>query len=367
MSAKKNVFKASVLESPPSSDEVGVFGEGSAFEPSEKRLAYLAEVMNETSAELPQEDKKESAEERRIMALFPFAKEQVIRRDKLVPAPEEWNFFGRPSKEAYGLIVQSICKYGLWHPLTVWEQDGGKYMILGGHTRDIAFGDLYALTKDKKYLSVPCRVYAREGINETEARRIVILTNIAQRATESPRIRIRCYAEMAKLEREDAFYNDRHVDVGAAVARLFGVSRRSVFMTLSLTKLHPPLIDEMEKGNLTLTIAYEISRMEPELQKHLYEKGYFRKITPLVMKTIRKASNCTEIDKIFANLEHPEPVFRYGISLPVRKPRGFGVLPLLVKDGESDVVKDFLRKSLDSEAGTLLSDETREAIKKVLV
>ena len=77
----------------------------------------------------------------------------------LRPAPSEWNFFGRPSPDQYALIFQSIYKYGLWHPITVWEQEDGHYMILGGHTRDLVYDELYQMTGDESYLKIPCKVY----------------------------------------------------------------------------------------------------------------------------------------------------------------------------------------------------------------
>ena len=363
---KKSVFRATVLSSVPDDAGVGVLGNDDGFAPSEERLAKLAELMKDKGCAAEPVGRNVTEEEMRIDRLFPATQERILSRDLLDPAPDKWNFFGRPSMEAYALIVQSIYKYGLWHPLTVWEREGGRYMILGGHTRNLAYGDLYELTKDEKYQSISCKVYKKGDIGEADARRIVILTNIAQRAQEKARIRIRCYAEMVRLEKEDAFYNAKRIDVGAAVARLFGVSRRQVFMYISLMRLIDPLLNEMDAGSITLSSAYALSRMPQELQQYIYEKGYFRELKPPIVKILKDAENRADIDQIFENLKVKNQDFQYKVAIPVEKPDGFDVFPLFVKDGESIALKEFLRRSLSGDAGQALSEETRSAIQKIL-
>ena len=90
------------------------------------------------------------------------------------------------------------------------------------------------------------------GTSLTAQNRIIILTNIAQRAQENPGIRVRCYCEMARLEKQDSFYGSG-VDVNEAVAKLFGVSRTTVFFYRRLEKLIEPLL-----------IAYDNSQITPK-------------------------------------------------------------------------------------------------------
>lgn len=249
-------------------------------------------------------------------------------------------FFGKPSFEQYGLIVQSIYRYGLWHPVTVWEQSDGKYMILGGHTRNAAYKDLYELTGDIKYQSISCKVYKLDQLNSTDARRIVILSNIAQRAKENSKLRIQCYAEMAKLEKERAFYSGERFDIHSAVAKMFGVSRRQVFMYLSLVNLYPKLLDELEHKNILLGVAVALSKLPLGLQKYIYQKGYFIDCNTAKCKELKGLETIEEIEKVFNSIEgHAK--YQITGTANIQKPEGFKTLPLFVKKEDVGSFKEF--------------------------
>ena len=210
--------------SPDDVENVGAIGNVVHSPINQERRKELRALMTSSipsnAANFEKDDKSTQPYEKILPTQF----EKMIDRNRLRPAPPDWNFFGRPSPEQYALIFQSIYQYGLWHPITVWEQEDGYYMILGGHTRDLVYDELYQMTGEETYLRIPCKVYQHNQISDVTARRIVILSNIAQRAQENPKLRIRCYCEMVRLEKLEAFYGSG-IDTNAAVAKLFGVSR----------------------------------------------------------------------------------------------------------------------------------------------
>ena len=305
----------------------------------------------------PQKDEETSEYEKFLPASF----EQNISRDKLIPAPEEWNFFGRPSPDQYALIFQSVYKYGLWHPITVWEQEDGRYMILGGHTRDMVFDELYQMTGDKTYLQIPCKVYKHDQISEVTARRIIILTNIAQRAQENPKLRIKCYCEMTRLEKMEAFYGSG-IDVASAVAKLFGVSRATVFLYRKLENLSDDFVDLFEKGIISQHAAGVLSDLPQELQKYIFEKQYFYKISPPILNKLKQSTSVEDIDAAFENTG--EEKFKYTFFTNVEKPENFETLPLYVSKDDIQEFKNVLNEIIHQ--NDKLSNETKEILKKIL-
>jgi ParB family chromosome partitioning protein len=59
----------------------------------------------------------------------------LIELDKLKEAPSDWNFYSPLSEKKMEELIESIKSNGLLHPLVVWEQDDGNYIVLSGHNR----------------------------------------------------------------------------------------------------------------------------------------------------------------------------------------------------------------------------------------
>ena len=330
---------------------------------SKNRLEELRTLMQKAG---PAEDAltpQTTAADDRVEELVPASFETILPRDQLKPAPEAWNFFGKPEPDQYALIFQSIYKYGLWHPLTVWQQADGSYMILGGHTRNQAYQDLYDITPDEKYLSIPCKVYRHGQISETTARRIVILTNIAQRAQEKSRIRIHCYTVMAQLEKQEAFYGSG-TDVNTAVARLFGVSRIQVFRYRKLEHLIDPMLDALDRKEMSLLTAVAFSDLPPELQEVAYHRAYYVGITPAQAKALKNITTAEDLASIFEHVPDAPETYRYTFSTTVKKPENYDAVSFYISHEEHDAFKALLQDALAH--SDRISAQTKELITKML-
>jgi len=364
--AKKDHFQASSLSLSDDIDtSIGVMSDRAAGAPqvSKNRLEELRALMQKASPEeqtpTPQETPKDDLVEKLVPADF----ETILPRNRLKPAPEAWNFFGKPDPDQYALIFQSIYKYGLWHPLTVWQQEDGSYMILGGHTRNQAYQDLYDITQDEKYLSIPCKVYKHDQISEATARRIVILTNIAQRAQEKSRVRIHCYTVMAQLEKQEAFYGSG-TDVNTAVARLFGVSRAQVFQYRKLEHLIDPLLDALDRKELSLRTALAFSDLAPELQEIAYHRAYYVDATAAQLKKLKSIENEAELKALFETIPDAPEKYQYVFSTTIPKPENYDTVSFYIGEKEHDAFKALLKDAL---AHTdQISDQTKELIKKMI-
>lgn len=364
--AKKLQFSIGKITRPDADpdevENVGAIGNVIHNPINQERREELKALM--TSDILPSTDdqKKDVEVTQTYEKILPAKFETMIDRTKLRQAPPEWNFFGRPSPDQYALIFQSIYKYGLWHPITVWEQEDGSYMILGGHTRDLVYDELYQMTGDEIYLKIPCKVYSRDQISEITARRIVILSNIAQRAQENPKLRIRCYCEMVRLEKQEAFYGSG-IDTNAAVAKLFGVSRATVFFYRSLENLLDAFVDALEKNIISRQAATIIGSLPKKLQNYIWNKGYHLKLSGTVLKELKKANSTSAIDQLFKeSIEKHQ--YRYTFITNTEKPKGYDALTLYVNHKEKEKFQELLKTFLDTT--DTISSETKEIVLRML-
>lgn len=282
------------------------------------------------------------------------SKEMIIDRKLIDSAPDEWNFFGKPDKESYDLLMNSILVEGLMNPITLWKQKSGRYMILSGHTRDSVFDDLYQASGDPRWLHIPAKYYDVDDITENDARRIIILANIAQRAKETPRVRIRCYGEYAKLTKARASYGSG-IDVNEVVAETFGINRATVFFYRRLSNLIDPILDYFCDGKITRVAANILCGLSVDLQKYLLENGYLITFNKQQYQALRKARTTEDIDKISSALEEEIPQYKYSVKLKVKKPKDtmvFGIcFPKKVEQDCHDLIREAIQKSdIDGES-----------------
>lgn len=290
--------------------------------------------------------------------LPPISKEIVVDRRLIDPAPEEWNFFGKPNKESYELLMSSVLTEGLMNPITLWKQKDGRYMILSGHTRDSVYDDLFQATGDPKWQSITAKYYDSDDITENDARRIIILANIAQRAKESPRIRIRCYGEYAKLTKSRASYGSG-IDVSAIVADTFGVNRATIFFYRRLNNLIDPILDRFCDGRLTRNNANILCGLSTELQKYLVETGYIDIFDKHQFQKLRKATSIEDIDAAFLNKDVAKKERRYTVKLNIDKPENTDILGLCLPKNKKTDCYSIIRNAFEQ---SNLEDDIKQLI-----
>ena len=367
--AKKLQFSIGKITRPDANpdevENVGAIGNVIHNPISQERREELKALMMSNTPSGNANHMKEDKGTQTYEKILPAQYEKIIDRNMLRPAPLEWNFFGRPSPDQYALIFQSIYKYGLWHPITVWEQEDGHYMILGGHTRDLVYDELYQMTGENIYLKIPCKVYQHDQISDITARRIVILSNIAQRAQENPKLRIRCYCEMVRLEKMEAFYGSG-IDTNAAVAKLFGVSRATVFFYRGLENLLDVFVDALESNTISRQAATVIGSLSEDLQRHIWEKGYYLKLTNTILKKLKKLNSTSAVDQLFQSPEELSSKRKYHCTFvsETEKPEGYDPLIFYVNHNEIEKFQELLKSFLDRT--DLISTGTKEIILKML-
>ena len=281
---------------------------------------------------------------------FPIADIRKIPRDKLEEAPKAMNFFGDLNEGRFTELKVSIEKQGILHNLVVQELENGNFRILSGHQRVRACDELFEETKDAKYQEFPCKVYKKGDLSEEDARRIVILTNTAQRGTLSLSEQIRSISELTELEKKKSFYGSG--DVTTEVAERLNLSRSAVFRLKNCGNLIEPLKSECgnKKDGKTLSLrdGEVISHLTPELQQHIYDKGYYQSdfLTATRVKALRqllKDATVEDVDKIFAG----NRMYSYTITTTVEQPQGFKTLAVHVAKEDELKLLQIIKAALD--------------------
>ena len=295
-------------------------------------------------------DSDAGADETFYESHFPIADIRNIPRAKLEEAPKAMNFFGDLNEGRFTELKVSIEKQGILHNLVVQELENGNFRILSGHQRVRACDELFEETKDAKYQEFPCKVYKKDDLSEEDARRIVILTNTAQRGTLSLPEQIRSISELTELEKKKSFYGSG--DVTTEVAKRLNLSRSAVFRLKNLGNLIVPLKNECgnKKDGKTLSLrdGEVISYLTPELQKHIYDKGYYQSdfLTATRVKALRqllKDATVEDVDKIFAG----NRMYSYTITTTVEQPQGFKTLAVHVAKEDELKLLQIIKAALD--------------------
>ena len=277
----------------------------------------------------------------------------------------EWNdqFFGSPSKTSYSLLMDSIIRDGLLSPITVWKQkDLKRYTILSGHTRARVFFELYQASNDERWKFIPAYVYEYEQLNENSAKCILIAANLAQRAQEPPKTRVKCYAEYARLIKQKYSYGSGK-DTNEETAEALGVHRATVALYRRLENLLDPILDLYSNGTITQNIAVGISSLDKSLQEFLLRHDCFKMINRHNIRKIAKAKTVEELESMLSAPDEDSIEHRYSFGVPFEKPSGCAAVGLILPEDDIKAFKTNLAKVANQ---LQLSDRGRDLILKSL-
>ena len=291
--------------------------------------------------------------------------EKLIPRELLIPAPEEWNFFPKASDDKIREISESIRHYGLFHNITVWAQEDGKYMILGGHTRVACFDFLASPESGEedtgKWTKIPALVYEKNQISATDAQRIVIVSNTDQREI-SVAVRSKAYMNLFQLEREKAFYGSRFDPLLSAAAQV-KTSKTVFFRYLSLLKLIPELQEEVSSNNMTLMAGYHISFLPQHLQQYIYGEKIYEKITTQTAAQLKECTTIEEIKDKLRSIEQATKYYKYTFQTKSRKSIDEEVLPVFVEKNSRNEIADLYIQAVNQSD---FSQDVKDKLIKVM-
>ena len=269
---------------------------------------------------------------------------QVVPCEYLEPAPDEWNFFTRPSKEKILALAESIYYNGLLQPIVVQVLDGNekKLQILAGHTRVEAYRILRETLQNDTYAQIPALVYASSILSDEDAKDIVCDTNFMQRGTLTPMETARCIALKAQRLRGNALRSKE--PIANKIAEYYHMKRSSVFRWQRIANLIPELAILAEQRQLTTVNMYKLAAFSPEEQKKLMRRAADY-ISNNALRPVKTKHKIEDIIRILKDDKIPDIPIHYSVSAEVLNER-YPVLILIDKTRYEDVLKILKQNNL---------------------
>ena len=158
--------------------------------------------------------------------------------------------FRRRSPDEVGELADSIERKGLLHPLVV-RPKGDNYELISGHRR-------FEACRTLSWRKVPCHVI---DVSDRDAFEIALVENL-QRRTLDP---------LEEAEGYHAYVEKRGWGSVTDLARRIGRSQGYVSQRLLLLRLPKPVRELIEQGDITPSLARELTSLPAEKQEEVAE------------------------------------------------------------------------------------------------
>ena len=244
----------------------------------------------------------------------------------MIPIDEISNFPNHPFKvlddEKMIETVASVKKHGVIFPAIVRKKKDGSYEMVAGHRRKRA-------CQIAEITEMPCLV---RNLTDEEATILMVDTNV-QREKILPSERAFAF----KMKLEAIKKQGKRVDLTSTpsgeklsvdiIAEEFGISREQVRRYIRLTELIPELLEMVDKEQIALRPAVEISYISKQDQKELLDAILLNEATPSEKqaKDLRELSQKGVLnrDKIEEILSEEKPNQKEQVKFTVDKIRSY--------------------------------------------
>ena len=312
-----------------------------------KKFSILSDDSKEQLKEaiLRQQNKKEA----KTVDISEYLPEQYVQKsvsiDILKAAPDDWNFFIKPSKEKIIALAESIYYNGLLQPIVVREldPDGITLEILAGHTRVEAYRALRETIGGKDYDTIQALVFPFNTLSDNQAEDIVCDTNFMQRGTLSTMETARCIQLKAKRIRQQK----RHRGDGSVASKIseyYHIKRASVFRWQRIANLIPELVALSEQRQLTADSMYKLSGFSPAEQERIYRRAADY-ISNNSLRFVRTKHKIEDVIRILKDDTIPDIALHYSVAAEDLNER-IPMLLLVPKEQYEDVLKIAKNKKL---------------------
>lgn len=228
-----------------------------------------------------------------------------IDRDKLINAPESWNFYSRLEESKMTELIESIEDKGLLHPIVVWQQPDDTYMILSGHNRNAAYQYLYNYYKDytqkaEKYKTIHAHIFKYEELDEEDAKQIIIDTNWVQRQLSVIEKQKSIFNKYTSLGRKQKAKNGEGVgeDLRGFIGKNYNLSGRQVSKYIKLNYLISELQDMISNKEININSGVRLADFSVEIQQWIYDK-FKDRINNKIISKLKTNMDQEKIESIF--------------------------------------------------------------------
>jgi len=180
-----------------------------------------------------------------------------------------WNLFDWPTDMEEMDLARSIDTVGLINPIYVTLDKTGRYNVIVGRCRLLAFCDLWKATSLVKYRFIPCYVIPYEEVDELFLRSLMIESNICFRKISKGNM-IKALLEnhtIMKLEKQ--FRNESNL--GTELSNLFKISESTVFNYLKVRNLCNPAQTLLYDDEISVQVATYLTKVSKEKQEKILE------------------------------------------------------------------------------------------------
>lgn len=297
----------------------------------------MAARKRENAFDLPKLDEYFTTQEQRDDA--------KLKKINEIPLEEIDEFPDHPFKvlddEDMMNLAESIREQGIITPATLRKKEDGRYEILSGHRRKRA-----------------CELAGLETLRsevvemDRDAAVIFMVDSNLQRTTILPSEKAFSYKmrlEAMKRQGRRTDLTSRPVGEKLSVERLgeeVSESGRQVHRYIRLTELIPDLLEKVDRGEIALRPAVDISYLPEDIQRSLLDTIEMEQCTPSYAQTRRMRTLLAEgkltDEAIYAIMQEEKPNQKEKFTISASKIEK--VLPQSVKASQRE---DFILKAID--------------------
>ena len=297
----------------------------------------MAAKKRENAFDLPKLDEYFTTQEQRDDA--------KLKKIHEIPLEEIDEFPDHPFKvlddEDMMNLAESIREQGIITPATLRKKEDGRYEILSGHRRKRA-----------------CELAGLETLRsevvemDRDAAVIFMVDSNLQRTTILPSEKAFSYKmrlEAMKRQGRRTDLTSRPVGEKLSVERLgeeVSESGRQVHRYIRLTELIPELLEKVDRGEIALRPAVDISYLPEDIQQSLLDTIEMEQCTPSYAQTRRMRTLLAEgkltDEAIYAIMQEEKPNQKEKFTISASKIEK--VLPQSVKASQRE---DFILKAID--------------------
>ncbi|MCL2323155.1 MAG: ParB N-terminal domain-containing protein, partial [Oscillospiraceae bacterium] len=195
---------------------------------------------------------------------------QMVNVEEIQDSFSDWNHFDLPDQMEQYDLMRSIENVGLLNPIYCTIDKDGRYSVIIGRVRLIAYCNLYEQTGfSDKYKYIPTYVIPLDEIDELQIRTMMIESNICFRKISKFNM-IRALIENYQIMKESKKYRNEK-NVGMEIAKLFNVSEATTFNFLKTRDLCNTGLALLYDEKITLQIATYLAKVPKETQEKILE------------------------------------------------------------------------------------------------
>ena len=299
----------------------------------------MAARKRENAFDLPKLDEYFTTQEQRDDA--------KLKKINEIPLEEIDEFPDHPFKvlddEDMMNLAESIREQGIITPATLRKKNDGRYEILSGHRRKRAC-ELAGLETLRSEVVEMDRDAAVIFMVDSNLQRTTILPS---EKAFSYKMRLEAMKRQGKrMDLTSAPVERKFLEARDRIGYEVGESREQVRRYIRLTELIPELLEKVDKGEIALRPAVDISYLPEDIQRSLLDTIDMEQCTPSYAQTRRMRTLLAEgkltDEAIYAIMQEEKPNQKEKFTISTSKIEK--VLPQSVKASQRE---DFILKAID--------------------